>query len=284
MNSNTNAAISGVNNHHMNHSSHNGVSSVRSSGSNNGISAGPSTVSPSYGGAMAYERPLPSVSTHHYQQPHHSSSSSHQSHHHHSPAAPHTTHVSHTSSLPSASTSMTPSTSHTLANHQSTTSTHGNSGVSGSSIVISSSSVMSASVVATLPPVAGATGAPTVGSNGIDDGTGSGSGGGIGLTDDEKMMESKVTEEVLRMRNHLKSLTTLSKRTFAIGATLGTGTFGRVRLCSYTPPPSAVTAVNGVNAALRQNWYALKMLKKSEIIRLKQGNTNPNHPFFAYHY
>jgi protein kinase X len=37
--------------------------------------------------------------------------------------------------------------------------------------------------------------------------------------------------------------------------TLGTGTFGRVRLVKVKP---------------EENYYALKMLKKSEIIRLKQ--------------
>jgi protein kinase X len=41
-----------------------------------------------------------------------------------------------------------------------------------------------------------------------------------------------------------------------MGDTLGTGTFGRVRLVTYNHK--------------RNLYFALKMLKKSEIIRLKQ--------------
>lgn len=42
---------------------------------------------------------------------------------------------------------------------------------------------------------------------------------------------------------------------FVLSATLGTGTFGRVRLVKYR---------------VNDNFYALKILKKSEILRLKQ--------------
>ena len=45
----------------------------------------------------------------------------------------------------------------------------------------------------------------------------------------------------------------------AVSTTLGTGTFGRVRLCQWS-----------AGADADSGYYALKMLKKSEIIRLKQ--------------
>lgn len=61
--------------------------------------------------------------------------------------------------------------------------------------------------------------------------------------------------EVQRLRKHFGSLQ-LQKSTFTVGDTLGTGTFGRVRLVSYRHKKTL--------------YFALKMLKKSEIIRLKQ--------------
>ena len=51
---------------------------------------------------------------------------------------------------------------------------------------------------------------------------------------------------------------TLSRDDFELGKTLGTGSFGRVRFVTY----------NKGNAA--KDFYALKILKKSAIIRLKQ--------------
>lgn len=80
----------------------------------------------------------------------------------------------------------------------------------------------------------------------------------------EPMPEEKVSDEIIAFRKHFKSLPSLSKNIFAIGDTLGTGTFGRVRLVSYTGfHPTG----SGSNA---KTYFALKMLKKSEIIRLKQ--------------
>lgn len=79
------------------------------------------------------------------------------------------------------------------------------------------------------------------------------------------MPEEPVSEEVLALRRHFQSLGPLSRRQFGVGDTLGTGTFGRVRLVTYTgytPPGGA--------AGQQKMYFALKMLKKSEIIRLKQ--------------
>lgn len=70
------------------------------------------------------------------------------------------------------------------------------------------------------------------------------------------IMETKHSEEVLAMRAHYAGLE-LSTNLFNIGDTLGTGTFGRVRLVSY-------------NYENKNIYFALKMLKKTEIIRLKQ--------------
>jgi hypothetical protein len=44
------------------------------------------------------------------------------------------------------------------------------------------------------------------------------------------MPEEPVSEEVLALRRHFTSLGPLSRRQFVVGDTLGTGTFGRVRL------------------------------------------------------
>lgn len=63
--------------------------------------------------------------------------------------------------------------------------------------------------------------------------------------------------DVLEMRDHFKKLGQLTQHTFHFGDTLGTGTFGRVRLVSYK--------FKG-----KQVWFALKCLKKTEILRLKQ--------------
>lgn len=67
---------------------------------------------------------------------------------------------------------------------------------------------------------------------------------------------SQEDAEVLAIRKHFSTIE-LSKKTFVFGDTLGTGTFGRVRLVTYS-----------MNKKI--HYFALKMLKKSEIIRLKQ--------------
>eukprot|EP00457_Paulinella_chromatophora_P005688 gb/GEZN01005705.1/.p1 GENE.gb/GEZN01005705.1/~~gb/GEZN01005705.1/.p1 ORF type:complete len:353 (-),score=57.81 gb/GEZN01005705.1/:555-1613(-) len=67
---------------------------------------------------------------------------------------------------------------------------------------------------------------------------------------------SKLPDEVLRLRDYFSGIS-LKRSTFNIGDTLGTGTFGRVRLVQHE--------VEG-----EPKYFALKMLKKSEIIRLKQ--------------
>ncbi|CEO94837.1 unnamed protein product (mitochondrion) [Plasmodiophora brassicae] len=66
-----------------------------------------------------------------------------------------------------------------------------------------------------------------------------------------------LSPETTKIREYLASRENLSLSTFTIGATLGTGTFGRVRL--------ATIAIDG-----KPKYMALKMLKKTEIIRLKQ--------------
>ena len=73
--------------------------------------------------------------------------------------------------------------------------------------------------------------------------------------DDEKF-ETAVSQEVKATRAHFDDQN-LSVKLFKLGDTLGTGTFGRVRIVTYEG--------NG-----KKDYYALKMLKKSEIIRLKQ--------------
>lgn len=62
--------------------------------------------------------------------------------------------------------------------------------------------------------------------------------------------------EVQMLREHFESVRPLSVKKFLLGDTLGTGTFGRVRLVTYYHKKAL--------------YFALKMLKKSEIIRLKQ--------------
>lgn len=88
--------------------------------------------------------------------------------------------------------------------------------------------------------------------------------------------ESKANKEVTALRRHFASQR-MSKKKFIIGATLGTGTFGRVRLVTYKHQD-------------RSFYFALKMMKKSEIIRLKQVEhikaekailSRINHPFIV---
>lgn len=64
-----------------------------------------------------------------------------------------------------------------------------------------------------------------------------------------------IPEDVRELRAHFATVN-LSRRLFHLGDTLGTGTFGRVRVVSYNHN--------------KTYYFALKMLKKSEIIRLKQ--------------
>jgi len=87
--------------------------------------------------------------------------------------------------------------------------------------------------------------------------------------------ESKAMQDVTELRTHFSQIP-LSQKMFTIGATLGTGTFGRVRLVSYD--------------FKKIQYFALKMLKKTEIIRLKQVEhikaeknilTRINHPFIV---
>jgi hypothetical protein len=77
------------------------------------------------------------------------------------------------------------------------------------------------------------------------------------------------SDEVTAIRRMFSSLPSLSRSTFDLGATLGTGTFGRVRIVTYVPS-AAQTALPAHVAPGHPMYMALKMLKKSEIIRLKQ--------------
>lgn len=74
------------------------------------------------------------------------------------------------------------------------------------------------------------------------------------------VQEEKLSDDTIILRQHFHSLPSLSRHLFTIGDTLGTGTFGRVRLVSYHHAPLSP----------KQLHFALKMLKKSEILRLKQ--------------
>lgn len=74
------------------------------------------------------------------------------------------------------------------------------------------------------------------------------------------VFEEKQSEDTLILRAHFAALPHLSRTIFHVGDTLGTGTFGRVRLVSYLQPSLSPKPLH----------FALKMLKKSEIIRLKQ--------------
>ena len=61
--------------------------------------------------------------------------------------------------------------------------------------------------------------------------------------------------EINPSKNEKKEKILFQVDEFALSATLGTGTFGRVRLVKHLPT---------------EKFYALKILKKCEIIRLKQ--------------
>jgi serine/threonine protein kinase len=70
-------------------------------------------------------------------------------------------------------------------------------------------------------------------------------------------VKSKALDEVEILRKHFSTIK-LTRNRFLLGDTLGTGTFGRVRLVTYSHK--------------KPMYFALKILKKSEIIRLKQVN------------
>ena len=74
--------------------------------------------------------------------------------------------------------------------------------------------------------------------------------------EDNEKKELRATDDVVELREHFASFE-LSRDCFDLGDTLGTGTFGRVRLVVYTYNKKPM-------------YYALKILKKSEIIKLKQ--------------
>jgi len=67
---------------------------------------------------------------------------------------------------------------------------------------------------------------------------------------------NEAPDELLMLRKHFSGQP-LRRQLFGLGETLGTGTFGRVRLVSF-------------RSGQKEHWFALKMLKKSEVIRLKQ--------------
>jgi len=106
-----------------------------------------------------------------------------------------------------------------------------------------------------------------------------GTGSSLNLTNGiEDPLEDKDTDEVTALRRHFAGAK-LTKKKFLVGETLGTGTFGRVRLVTYNYK--------------KPMFYALKMLKKSEIIRLKQVEhiksersilSQINHPFIVVLY
>lgn len=92
----------------------------------------------------------------------------------------------------------------------------------------------------------------------------------------KKQVGSKATDEVVTIRKHFADQN-LCRDLFIMGPTLGTGTFGRVRIVTYEHKGQKL-------------YFALKMLKKSEIIRLKQVEhikqekgilTRISHPFIV---
>lgn len=75
--------------------------------------------------------------------------------------------------------------------------------------------------------------------------------------EEDKKLESVEDQEALTMKAFFASVSNIGLQHFVVGDTLGTGTFGRVRLVQAN-----------YQGTLRT--FALKMLKKTEIIRLKQ--------------
>jgi protein kinase A/protein kinase X len=87
----------------------------------------------------------------------------------------------------------------------------------------------------------------------------------VSVSDIRGLGDGTANRRVLAIRHHFDSLKpNLAVQQFDIGTTLGTGTFGRVRLVKF-PMPSELAESDKDRVPL-----ALKMLKKKEIIRLKQ--------------
>lgn len=82
---------------------------------------------------------------------------------------------------------------------------------------------------------------------------------------DIRYTEEKRDPAVENLKAHFEKLSSsgqLTRDSFHLGKTLGTGTFGRVRLVTYNQPLE--------DGTFRRWVLALKMLRKTEIIRLKQ--------------
>lgn len=82
---------------------------------------------------------------------------------------------------------------------------------------------------------------------------------------DIRYTEEKRDPAVEILKAHFEKLSSsgdLTRESFHLGKTLGTGTFGRVRLVTYNQPLE--------DGTFRRWVLALKMLRKTEIIRLKQ--------------
>lgn len=82
---------------------------------------------------------------------------------------------------------------------------------------------------------------------------------------DVRYTEEKRDPAVENLKTHFEKLSSsgnLTRESFHLGKTLGTGTFGRVRLVTYNQPLE--------DGTFRRWVLALKMLRKTEIIRLKQ--------------
>lgn len=100
----------------------------------------------------------------------------------------------------------------------------------------------------------------------------------ISVSDCRGMGNGEFPEKVKRVRGEFSGKK-LALNDFKLCATLGTGTFGRVRLAKYT-----------LSGDEKESCFALKMLKKKEIIRLKQVDhirsereilTRISHPFIV---
>lgn len=95
----------------------------------------------------------------------------------------------------------------------------------------------------------------------------------ISVSQTHGMGNGEITPKVSGIRNHFQNMGTgLQLNIFTIGSTLGTGTFGRVRMvkCKIPAYSSSSTGGAGEQTEITSVPLALKMLKKREIIRLKQ--------------
>lgn len=82
----------------------------------------------------------------------------------------------------------------------------------------------------------------------------------------EELGQLSSPEDINKVREYFDSVD-MDKESFFLKETLGTGTFGRVRLVMYKDSAKAKASVSSVNIP---KIFALKILKKSEILRLKQ--------------